>query len=73
MKLIVLGFAALVAAKDYSVSIHNGLFIGHDVPSTPGVMEWLGVPYAQPPVGDLRFAAPRAYEGSGVHVASKYV
>lgn len=73
MKLAVLGFASLIAAKVISVSTQNGEIVGHDVPGSPGVMEWLGVPYAQPPVGDLRFASPRSYKGSGVQVASKYV
>jgi hypothetical protein len=73
MKFAVLWFAPLIAAKVISVSTQNGEIIGHDVPGSQGVVEWLGVPYAQPPVGDLRFASPRSYKGSGVQVASKYV
>lgn len=28
--------------------------------STPDVRQWLGVPYAEPPLGHLRFSAPEA-------------
>jgi len=30
-----------------------------------GISQWLGVRYAQPPVGDLRFAAPLPVTGNG--------
>lgn len=41
--------------------------------SQEGVDSWLGIPYAQPPVGPLRFQAPRPVQpAAGVIVASAF-
>ncbi|OGE50273.1 hypothetical protein PENARI_c017G12199 [Penicillium arizonense] len=66
MKFAVLWFAPLIAAKVISVSTQNGEIIGHDVPGSQGVVEWLGVPYAQPPVGDLRESSDCIYTPSSL-------
>ncbi|KAL8640296.1 MAG: hypothetical protein Q9226_008763, partial [Calogaya cf. arnoldii] len=57
------------------VKTSNGLIIGHEAPNASNVIEYLGIPYAQPPIGDLRFAAPVAFRGDAKSTfnASKYV
>ncbi|KAK0721180.1 Alpha/Beta hydrolase protein [Apiosordaria backusii] len=45
--------------KHGPVSTSSGLITGHIAPNTECVMEFLGIPYAKPPVGDLRFAPPQ--------------
>jgi len=43
------------------VGTTSGLVSGHPAPNASQVSEYLGIPYAQPPVGALRFASPIAY------------
>ncbi|KAI4278728.1 MAG: hypothetical protein L6R38_005183, partial [Xanthoria sp. 2 TBL-2021] len=45
------------------VKTSNGFIVGHEAPNASNVIEYLGIPYAQPPIEDLRFAAPVAFEG----------
>lgn len=56
-----------------SVETSSGLVEGHAAPRRPAVSEYLGIPYASPPIGDLRFAAPVAYDFNGTIQASAYV
>lgn len=41
-----------------TIQTNNGLVTGFYNQSAPNVRQFLGIPYAQPPVGDLRFAPP---------------
>jgi cholinesterase len=56
-----------------TVETGNGRIVGHRSASSEDVWEYLGIPYAQSPLGDLRFAAPQKYEGNGSYTANKFV
>jgi len=51
----------------------SGTVVGHAAKERAEVSEYLGIPFAQPPVGNLRFAAPQAFTGSGTITADSYV
>lgn len=55
------------------IEASNGVIQGHEASKNPEVTEWLGVPYAQPPVDQLRFAPPQPYTPRGAYIASEYV
>ncbi|KAI0265657.1 carotenoid ester lipase precursor [Gloeopeniophorella convolvens] len=53
-----------------SVRLDNGLFVGNQ---TGNVTEFLGIPFAQPPVGNLRFRLPQPnLPYQGVHNATQF-
>lgn len=55
------GRAVVVTAQDApTVKTVNGTVQGAKCPAND-VNSFLGIPYAQPPVGDLRFAPPQPY------------
>ena len=50
------------------------VFGGHNSTYQSLVCEWLGIPYAQAPIGDLRFATPvKPLSSSGIFDAASYV
>ena len=55
------------------VRTSSGLVVGQPAASRPGVSEYLGIPFAKPPIGNLRFAAPQAYKGAGTVNATAFV
>ncbi|RIV80100.1 carboxylesterase [Aurantiacibacter xanthus] len=60
----------LVLAQTTQVTIASGTISGS---SEDGVLSWKGVPFAQPPVGDLRWRAPQPVQPwSGVRETTQY-
>jgi cholinesterase len=54
------------------VKTTNGLIKGHSSYRAPGVSEYLGIPYAEPPVGDLRWRHPRKLRKNAEYSADKF-
>ena len=48
-----------------TVHTSSGAVEGHAASTASEVSEYLGIPYAQPPVGNLRFQPPVRYSGKG--------
>jgi cholinesterase len=55
------------------VKTRSGIVKGHASQFRKEVSEYVGIPYAKPPVGALRFAPPVKYAGTGSFNASSYV
>jgi cholinesterase len=55
------------------VKTSSGTVLGHNAKNKTAVSEYLGIPFAKPPIGPLRWAAPVRFEGSGSINASSYV
>jgi cholinesterase len=55
------------------VETSSGPVAGHAATNYSEVSEYLGLPYAQAPVGDLRFLAPVKYAGSSMLNGSVFV
>jgi len=53
-----------------AVRTTSGHYVGHCSAQQLGVTEYLGIRYAQPPIGNLRFAAPLAFTSNDTFVAS---
>ena len=56
-----------------TVQTSSGAITGHAARNRTEVSEYLGIPYAQPPTGALRFAAPQTYNSTQAFNASTYV
>jgi hypothetical protein len=55
------------------VKTTSGTVTGRAAAVRKDVSEYVGIPYAKPPVGDLRWAAPVKYTGSGSINGTVYV
>lgn len=73
VKLAVLAQLATCGPLKLKVQTSNGLIEGHAAQNRSAVAEFLGIPYAQPPIGDLRFAAPEAYSANSPYTAANFV
>jgi len=47
-----------------TVQTTSGPVNGHPAPNNSDVSEYLGIPYAIPPIGDLRWTAPQNFTGN---------
>ena len=56
--LITLIFTSFVCGNDFKVKSSSGIVLGNKVGN---VISWVDIPYAIPPIGDLRWKAPRQY------------
>jgi hypothetical protein len=56
-----------------TVQTSSGPVSGHAATNQTGVSEYLGIPFAQPPIGDLRFEAPVKYTGNSPLNGTRFV
>ncbi|PQE07358.1 chlorogenic acid esterase precursor protein [Rutstroemia sp. NJR-2017a WRK4] len=62
----------VAAASDVLVQTTSGPVYGFYNETAPEVRQFLGIPYAEPPVGDLRFAPPIAKVSNGAIHATTF-
>lgn len=74
MYLLATLFVLLYRAAGQAVTTTSGVINGHAAswPANSSVIEFLGIPYAHPPLGELRFAPPQSYKSNESFTASKY-
>ncbi|KAK7051771.1 hypothetical protein R3P38DRAFT_3593762 [Favolaschia claudopus] len=70
-KFVVLMMAASTVFAG-GISTSSGEIIGHPASTRPAVMEYLGIPFARPPIDDLRFAPPEPFDGQGIIKATDF-
>ena len=53
----------------------GGLVVGHEAANRASVVEFLGIRYAEAPIGELRFAPPKRFAASPgtIYEASEWV
>ncbi len=56
-----------------TVKTTSGSIQGHAASPRKDVSEYLGIPFAKPPVGELRWAAPVAFKSDATYNAANYV
>ena len=56
-----------------TVQTGSGPVNGHAAANATGVSEYLGIPYAMPPVGNLRFASPQNYSSNSTINGTSFV
>lgn len=56
-----------------TVHTTSGPITGHAAKNRTQVSEYLGIPYAQPPLGQLRFAAPQQFTSTKPFDAAAFV
>jgi cholinesterase len=79
-------FAATCIAEDHSLQLRqsnwtvgqtvqtdSGPVNGHAAANATAVSEYLGIPFAKPPVGDLRFAPPQKYTSNSTVNGTNFV
>ena len=70
--LLGLSIGALAHGQNPLVSTSSGDLKGHIANKGSNVTEFLGIPFAEPPVGSLRFSPPQQYKHEGVVDADEY-
>lgn len=58
--------------KILTAATSSGLVTGHIAPETSCVVEYLGIAYAKPPVGELRFAPPHPIDNQSDYIAANF-
>ena len=67
-KLIICLFISFTVCADYSIKTESGITDGK---LKNKVIYWYDIPYAQPPVGELRWKAPRKIINSDINIIPK--
>jgi len=68
-----LAAATILADAGHTVKTNNGLITGHPAPNVSGVVDFLGISYAQPLVGASRFQPPKPYSKKASLEATTWV
>jgi cholinesterase len=56
-----------------TVQTRSGPIQGHAASNATRVSEYLGIPFAKPPIGDLRWEAPQKYSGNSTINGTSFV